>query len=82
VRETYKKILKKEKIKLIDFKNPHYRELSYPGREKKTFYSVNDFEHKIYSNKIILKFTLPMGVYANLFLDNLIENKKEKSKLE
>jgi len=82
IKKEYLTLLKKEKVSLSDFRNNLYKELSWEGRDKEAFYIIDNFDFTINKNKIILEFSLPMGVYANLFLNNLFKNKLKDKKLE
>jgi len=82
VKKEYLKVLNKEGIKLEDFKNGNYKFLSYQGRIKEAFYKIEDFDFRVENSSIVLEFSLPMGVYANLFLEHIFENKSKKSKIE
>jgi tRNA(Glu) U13 pseudouridine synthase TruD len=82
VETEYMKLMAKEDISMEDFFNKDYSELSYSGRERQAYYSVKDFKCKKVGDNIILKFCLPMGAYANLFLERIIIDKQGELKLE
>lgn len=81
IEEEYIKILRKEKVNLEDYKNNEFPILSYPGRDRKAFYKVTDFDFVFKKDCIILNFNLPMGVYSNLFLESFIQNRTNIYKL-
>lgn len=60
-RATYKKHPQKERIR---------------GRERKTHYAVKNFSY-MGTDPLIISFDLPIGVYANLLLDRIIQNRNE-----
>jgi tRNA pseudouridine13 synthase len=82
IRNKYLKILKAEGIKIKQFFNKEHKELCYPGRIRQAFYNISDLKYKLKKKNLILEFSLPMGVYANLFLNNVIKNKLKDEKLE
>lgn len=82
IRKRFKSILNKEKISRSMFKNKDHPLFSFAGSSKRAFYKVNYFDHKFINGNLHLYFDLPRGVYASLFLDNLIKNKIKKTKLE
>jgi tRNA pseudouridine13 synthase len=82
IKKKYFDFLKRDSLNQKDFKNSDYPSLSYGGRDKVAYYVINNFKWSISDADLILEFTLPMGVYANLFLDNLIENTSNGVKLE
>jgi len=82
IRLEYEKIFQSEGITKDNFKNICHANLSFPGRVREAFYKVDDFKFEVRDNSIVLEFSLPMGVYANLFLEQIIKNKSRKNKLE
>ena len=78
----YLSVLKREDIALSDYLNHDFSEISYPGKQRKTFYSVIDLKFCVDGETILLDFSLPSGVYASLFLESLCNNKIFAHKLK
>jgi tRNA pseudouridine13 synthase len=81
ISDMYRKILIEDKITSDMYYNEKYPEFSYEGREKDAFYIVEKPDYIIQKNTMILKFSLPKGTYANLFLELFISNTNHKKKL-
>ena len=77
--KTINKIMKGEKINERDFIIRQIPELSSEGTERNAFIKISDFqiikkeEDELNQNKkkIIVKFSLPKGCYATVFIENL-----------
>jgi len=82
IKKEYARLMDKEKISLSDFFNEDHPELSFPGRYRAAFYTVEKLDYEKKRRDVLFSFVLPMGVYANLFLERFIENKSGRFKLE
>lgn len=73
-RTFYSSILKKEGIKLSDFKNLP-EELKIEGHSRKIFFFPKNFKFQIRERNVVLEFDLEVGEYASLLLDFIFKNR-------
>jgi len=71
---VYLSILKKEKIKLSDFRTL-CKELQVEGHPRNILFFPKNFEFRVERKDIVLGFDLGIGEYASLFLDFIFDNR-------
>jgi len=70
--EYQKEILERMQLKPQDFKIKSMPELSMKGTPRALLTSVKDIDYKIANDQITLKFSLPSGSYATVFLNEIM----------